>query len=197
MERDGVSDTQRAHLLSMARSEAVILQRLVDDIRDAVTIEREYFAVALRPVQVSSLLAGAAASAEFMMDDHELVVGEAPHAWVLADAERIGQVLRNLLGNAVKYTPPGTRIELRARQEDGSVVIEVADQGPGIASDDLDRIFAKFVRGRDASGNQMPGAGLGLYLSRRIVLAHGADLRVASAPGAGTTFRFALKEVQS
>ncbi|MBA2277277.1 MAG: ATP-binding protein, partial [Chloroflexia bacterium] len=123
------------------------------------------------------------------------VVNTVDDTTVLADPVRIGQVLRNLLGNAVKYTPPGTPVELRARPADapGWVRVEVADQGDGIHPDDLDRIFDKFGRGRRSSSGWIAGTGLGLYLSRRIVYLHGSDLTVTTTTGAGATFGFDLE----
>jgi signal transduction histidine kinase len=76
----------------------------------------------------------------------------------------------------------------------GRVSIEVADRGPGIHPDDLERIFEKLGRGRNGKDGQVSGAGLGLYLSRRIVRAHGSDLTVRSRPGAGSVFAFELKK---
>ena len=115
---------------------------------------------------------------------------------VLADPGRIGQVLRNLLSNAAKYSPPGAPIALRARRVGERVRVEVEDRGPGIASDDLARVFEKFGRGGEAAGGSAAGLGLGLYLSRRIVRAHGGDLLVESTPGQGSVFASELEVVR-
>ncbi|HEY6581654.1 MAG TPA: ATP-binding protein [Rubrobacter sp.] len=114
---------------------------------------------------------------------------------MLADPERIGQVLRNLLSNAAKYSPEGTPIELRVIGKQGRVRLEVADRGPGIHPDDQRRIFEKFGRGRDREGHKIPGVGLGLYLSRRIVRGHGSELTVQERPGGGSVFAFELAAV--
>ena len=118
---------------------------------------------------------------------------------------RIAQVIGNVLQNAAKYTPEGTPVTLRAipsagregkpvSRSTGRVVrIEIADTGPGIHPDDSRRVFEKFGRGRDREGRKVPGAGLGLYLSRRIVRVHGSDLSVRSVPGEGSTFSFTLE----
>ena len=119
----------------------------------------------------------------------------APDVRVWCDAERISQVLRNLLDNAAKHTPPGTPVALRAHREDTRVRIEVADRGPGLPAEDVALIFEKFGRGHQAAAQQTPGAGLGLYLSRQIVEAHGSELTVESAPGTGTVFAFDLEVV--
>ena len=177
--RIGADD--QAAVLAAIRAEADLLRALVDDIQTAAAAERDDFAVRPRPVPVAALLADAAAFARTLPGDHPVTTACDIHAPVHADPERIGQVLRNLLGNAAKHTPPGTPIELRAATEGDRVRIEVADRGPGIDPDDLVRVFEKFGRGRDATGRRAPGVGLGLYLSRRIVEAHGNELTVDSA----------------
>jgi signal transduction histidine kinase len=88
---------------------------------------------------------------------------------------------------------PSVRRSRCATQRQKRVRIEVADRGPGINLEDQERIFEKFARGRDRETLSIPGGGLGLYLSRRIVQAHGSDLTVASSPGQGATFGFELE----
>jgi PAS domain S-box-containing protein len=173
--RQGIPADQRQHILATIRVEADLLQRLVRDMHDASRLERGDFEVLPQPIPVSTLLAEAVASMHATLEHHPVTLSPAPVAQVLADPERIGQVLRNLLGNVVKHTPAGTAVEIESRQAHGRVVIEVADQGPGIHPDDIERIFTKFGRGRDAEGDRLPGVGLGLYLSRRIVRAHGGN----------------------
>jgi signal transduction histidine kinase len=112
---------------------------------------------------------------------------------VLADPERIGQVLRNLLSNAAKYSPEGTPIELRVIGKEGRVRVEIADQGQGIHPDDVPRIFEKFGRGSDREKHRTPGVGLGLYLSQRIVRRHGSELTVQTRVGEGSVFGFELR----
>ena len=114
-----------------------------------------------------------------------------------ADPERVGQVLRNLLSNAAKYSLQGEPIELRAKRiQQRTLRIEVADHGIGIRRDDQVRIFEKFGRGRDLEGRKVAGVGLGLYLSRRIIRSHGSELTVSSAPGEGSVFGFELEVVR-
>ena len=115
---------------------------------------------------------------------------------VWADAERIGLVLRNLLSNAARYSPAGAPIELRAMRRGERVRIEVADQGYGIHPADVARIFEEFGRGRDQDERKVAGAGLGLYLSERIIRAHGSELTVDSTPGTGSVFGFDLQVVR-
>jgi signal transduction histidine kinase len=188
-----LSPSQEAHTLAAIRTETDLLTALVADVQAAATVERDDFAVHPRPVPVSALLADAIAFARTLPGDHPLSTTLTTHECVWADPERIGQVLRNLLGNAAKFSPAGTPIELRAALHGGRVRITVVDRGVGIHPGDVVRIFEKFGRGRDPSGRKVAGVGLGLYLSRRIVRAHGADLSVASTPGVGAVFAFNLE----
>ena len=194
LDGDGLTENQRRQICRAVGTEAKMIQRLVDDIREASRIERDDFQVAIQPVPVATILEEAALGSEGVLRDHDFSMAPVTEdVRVFADSARIGQILRNMLHNAAKYTPPGTCVMLRARRMNGHVRFEVVDDGPGIHPDDLSQILEKFGRGRDAEGNRKPGAGLGLYLSRRIAQAHGTDLRVDSAPGKGSTFAFDLE----
>jgi signal transduction histidine kinase len=109
---------------------------------------------------------------------------------VLVDSERIGLVFDNLIGNAIRHSPNGGRIDVRAVPDGQRVRFEVQDQGPGIAPEYRQRIFEKFFR---VPGTKGEGVGLGLYISREIVLAHGGDMGVESEPGHGSRFWFTLR----
>lgn len=184
----------RASALAAIRSETAALNALIADVRAAAAGEREDFAVQPRPVSIDTILSEAAAFARTLPGGHELIVLRETDGVVRADADRIGQVLRNLLSNASKYSPDGTPIELRALPGRGGCVrLEVADKGPGIAPRDIGRILEKFGRGRDAAGKKVAGVGLGLYLSRRIVSSHGGKLEVRSKLGEGSVFAFELE----
>ena len=111
---------------------------------------------------------------------------------VLADRERFLQVLSNLVGNAIKFTPTGGSIVLRARRVDGMVRLSVKDSGPGIPPNDVPHLFERFWR---ASGVNERGTGLGLSIARSIVEAHGGTLWVESRLGEGSTFFFTLPAV--
>lgn len=203
---DDLTPEERKHVLEKIQSETDALNALVEDVRTAGLVERDDFAVELRPVPLKMLLDAAAAFFRTLPGDHPLVIeagtelaqGREERVW--ADAGRIGQVLRNLLSNAAKYSPEGAPVEIRVMLETGDraehVRIAVADSGRGIHPDDVARIFEKFGRGRDASGRKVPGVGLGLYLSRRITRCHGGNLTVRSTSGAGSVFAFALEAVR-
>jgi two-component system OmpR family sensor kinase len=109
---------------------------------------------------------------------------------VRGDVDLLYLAVYNLLGNAVKFSPPGTRIEVRGTDEDGTVVVEVADSGPGIPPDEVDVVFDELARGRDARG--LPGSGLGLALVRVIAARHGGRATLRSRPAQGTSVRLHL-----
>ena len=206
--------------LAQIQAETEVLNALVEDVRVAASAERRDFVINPREVPVDELLDDAARFVVTLPGDHPLTVeptvdaarwdgvragfadqllpGEADGGQeVWADRYRIGQVLRNLLANAVKYSPEGAPIGLRAipGEGPGRMRIEVTDRGPGIHPDDAERIFEKFGRGRSLEGRKVSGVGLGLYLSRRILRAHGSDLTVSAGLEGGSVFGFELEEV--
>ncbi len=110
----------------------------------------------------------------------------------LADTRRIEQVLRNLLSNAVKYSPEGGIITVRGRKGNGQAIIQVNDEGIGIPAHDLEKIFERFYRVRDARTQSVDGVGVGLAVCRGIVQAHDGEIWAESVPGHGSTFTFTL-----
>ena len=181
--------------VSTIRAETHRLQTLAADVKAIATVDRDDFTVRPGPVPAAELIAASTAHNRNLPGCHPLLANALAEADVLADPERIGQVLRNLLNNAGKFSPDGSPIELRAVRSGAVVRIEVVDHGPGIAPGDEDRIFEKYVQGRYKGNGGTSGAGLGLYLSRRIVQAHGSELAVKSTPGGGATFWFDLQVV--
>ena len=108
-------------------------------------------------------------------------------AWF--DPHLLGRVLRHLLENAARYTPPGSRILLRSRRDGDRLEFSVEDEGPGIDAADLPFIFEKFYRGRRGA-SKGKGTGMGLAIVRAILAAHGGGIEVESDPGEGACFRF-------
>lgn len=179
--------------VSTIRAETNRLQTLAADVKAIATVDRDDFTVHPVPVPVAELVAASTAHNRNLPGCHPLLANALAEADVLADPDRISQVLRNLLNNARKFSPDGSPIEVRAVRSGAVVRIEVVDHGVGIAPGDEDRIFEKYVQGRYKGKGGTTGAGLGLYLSRRIVQAHGSELAVKPTPGGGTTFWFDLK----
>ena len=108
------------------------------------------------------------------------------------DPDRLSQVIDNLVNNAVKFTPAGGKITVRATRRDGAIVITVTDTGVGIAAGDQDRLFERFYRARSATDGEVQGIGLGLSIVRAIAHGHGGEVSLHSLPGTGTTFTVEL-----
>ncbi len=107
---------------------------------------------------------------------------------VRGDRRRLAQVIDNLISNAIKFSPNGSAVDLNLERHDGTVVLEVADEGIGIAEEERDRLFERFFRARSALDRQIPGTGLGLYISKAIVEAHGGRIEARSVEGEGSSF---------
>ena len=108
------------------------------------------------------------------------------------DAARIEQVLTNLLGNALKYSPEGGEVAVTARRVDGQARISVRDHGIGVADEEREKLFQPFYRAENAKDNYISGMGIGLYVVREIVTLHGGEIAVQSTEGEGSVFTVAL-----
>jgi signal transduction histidine kinase len=116
-----------------------------------------------------------------------------PSLTVWADPDKVTQVLMNLIGNAVKFSPADARVDVTAWQNGhGWVWVSVRDRGPGIAREELDKIFEEFYQVRKPGEQKTVGAGLGLPISKKLVELHGGSMWVESEPGKGSTFSFTL-----
>ena len=182
---------KQADLMAASRQDCERLQGIVDDLLDLSRIQSGRMALRVERLDVGALLEGAAgglrAGAE--AEGIELAVTPEETPDVHADPERIQLVLTNLLANAMRHTAPGGRVEARVMPAGGAVRFEVRDTGEGIAREHHDRIFDKFYR---VPGARSGGVGLGLYIAREIVQAHGGAMGVESEPGKGSTFWFTL-----
>src|SRR5262249_47667694 len=116
-----------------------------------------------------------------------------PSILVWADRDKINQVLTNLIGNAIKFTPVYGRITVSASRNGGeSVQVSVSDTGPGVPPDEKEKIFAKFYRVAEVNGENSKGTGLGLAITKALVELHGGKIWVECEPGRGSTFSFTL-----
>jgi len=113
-------------------------------------------------------------------------------AW---DPDRVQQVIDNLVGNALKYSPPESTVTVTVDSVDGQAVVSVSDQGPGIGEADRQSIFGAFFRTTEATSSQAPGLGLGLYICRELVRAHDGSIEVLEAAGGGAEFRVTLPAI--
>ncbi len=200
LQPDEGGDAYTRGALATIHESATGMQRLVEDLLDASSLRGG----ALRVHRAEGPLGAPFDEAERMLrplaEAAEVTLavraeGDAAARVGAVDGARLVQLLSNLVGNAVKFTPPGGAVDVRYAADDAGLTATVADTGPGIAADDLPHLFAAFwrgdrreLRGRDARR----GAGLGLWIARAIVEAHGGELRVESRPGRGTAFHFTL-----
>lgn len=191
---DGAAGTpaERQLAAETIHTEAGRMARMVNELLDLARIESGQFQLSRRPVDLNDVLGEVFRAfqpqAEGKGIRFDLEREPVPH--VLGDADRLVQVFTNLVDNALRHTPAGDQVGLAARSDGEWVEGVVRDTGPGIAEDELPRVFERFYRleksrARDESGR---GAGLGLAIVRELVVAHGGQVLVTSEPGRGTTF---------
>jgi signal transduction histidine kinase len=191
---DGLSDPERRQTVTQAYTNARRLHALTRDVLDTASIEAGelpyvFEVVDLRPAVREAVEARPTPNQAIVMS------GEDDVLLVRADPERLQQVLANLLDNAVKHSPTGSTIDVRvAAGEEGRAMVEVSDRGTGITEEELDRAFEKFSRGRHGT---VRGTGLGLYISRMIVDAHGGRIWASRRAGGGATVAFTLPLVSA
>lgn len=174
------------------------LLRLINDILDLSRIEAGRLQLAPEDVRVDQAFAEACDTLHPLISkkNHVVIKHATPGLSVRADGMRLKQILMNLLGNAVKFTPEGGKIELAANRVGDLVRLEVRDSGPGIPPEEQNRIFEAFYRlGQNAKGAE--GTGLGLAITQRLVELHGGQLGLESHSGSGSCFHFTLPFVTS
>lgn len=159
----------------------------MDELRD---LELSGFRCDLRPVRIRSIVADAVQFVDGLPGNHPVEL-RTSDVRVSADPVRLGQLLRNVLTNAVRYSPPGAPIEIEGAPDGDRYWLRIVDHGPGIPPEDRQRVLRRYARGTVADGDE--GSGLGLYLAARIAQAHGGDLYLDSAVGAGTVVTVRLR----
>jgi PAS domain S-box-containing protein len=192
-ERYGALNDRQQRYVSHIHSGGRHLLRLISDILDLSKIEAGRMELTLEDVTVTSAFAEVTSSLYPLAEKKSQALQSQvePDLHVHADAMRFKQVLMNLVGNAIKFTPERGRIELTARQVDDQVRVEVRDNGPGIPPEQQQRIFEAFYR-LSQSGNTTEGTGLGLAITARLVELHGGKLGIESQTGQGSCFYFSL-----
>lgn len=174
----------------LIRESGLRLKTMVDNLLDSSRLEEGRFEVNRRRVDLTPTLRDVAAAfrgvAQLSQITFELRLEPLPP--LLADPDRVGQVVGNLLSNAFKFTPKNGRVALRAYAEDSRLRLEVEDTGPGIPPEEAGRLFQRYGRTRTALERGVRGTGLGLYISKAIVEAHGGSIGVNSEPGKGACF---------
>ncbi|SDL12413.1 sensor histidine kinase [Tessaracoccus oleiagri] len=174
--------------------QAARLQRIANDLNDVSRAEEGRFELDRHPVPVALLVEQAVATfrPRYAAKGVELS-GEADGGTVVADAQRVGQILGNLIENALRHTPPGGQVRVAGQTLRGETRITVTDTGEGLTADQRDRVFDRFYRTDTSRARDAGGSGIGLTISRSLARAHGGSLTVTSpGPGTGATFTLTL-----
>jgi signal transduction histidine kinase len=199
--QDGVVEPER-HIIDSLHEEAMLLNRLVDDLQELSLAEAGQLKLKRQPVALADVVDRAVEAVRPRAEAKGVTarVDLPEDLLVDVDPQRIGQVLRNLLENALTHTPPGGEIAVAARaacpepsrRQGQWVEVSVRDTGSGIAAEDLPYVFERFYRADRSRSRTTGGAGLGLAIAKQLIEAHGGRIWVESTEGEGSTFTFAL-----
>jgi len=187
---DGVYPTDVEHLVPVYE-ETMLLQRLVEDLRVLSLADAGQLRLLHADVDMGALLTGVADGVQAAAEERRISIRvEVPQEPLIVegDADRLRQVIGNLMSNALRYTPEGGTIGLRGESDGNRVRILVSDTGKGIAEQDLPHVFDRFYRADPARDREAGGSGLGLAIARALVEAHGGTIEVQSTVGQGTVF---------
>ncbi|MFE2291761.1 sensor histidine kinase [Streptomyces sp. NPDC059452] len=193
--QDGLADPDPAFVSSLLE-EAVQLQHIIDDLQDLAAADAGALRLHPEPVRVAELLSQVAAAHQARAETAGVtlrVTADAPAPALYADPVRLRQAVGNLVSNAVRHTPTGGTVTLRAYGGgSGEVVIEVADTGTGIPAEDLPYVFDRFWRAEKSRNRRTGGSGLGLAIVRKLAEAHGGTASATSTEGTGSAFTLRL-----
>ncbi|MBI5457790.1 HAMP domain-containing protein [Candidatus Kaiserbacteria bacterium] len=192
----GVTETARARtIIEGGRGAVRRMISLVDDLLDVSKIEEGQFGIQMKKQSIVPLVMRASETFKDPAHDRKILVGvdvQQPLPEVLIDEEKVEMVLNNVIDNAIKYTPIGGSVNVKAAREGDSVIISVKDSGIGIAKNETGRIFTKFFRSPRALSYFTDGSGLGLYVAKNIIDQHGGNIWFESEEDKGTTFHFSF-----
>lgn len=186
---DGVAEPTPERIAAL-HTQTVLLNRLVSDLRDLTLAQAGALPLQKTRVDLVDVCREVVEALQPWFEERGLsaeVRAEGPvHAW--GDPQRLRQVVQNLVHNAVRFSPPGGRVEVRLAAEGGWAEVAVADEGPGIPPEELERVFEPFYRADPARSRQGGGSGLGLAVVKHLVLAHGGTVRAERRPEGGSRF---------
>ena len=180
--------------LDSIHGEILLLTRLIEDLQDLALAESGQMQLRFQSCDLRMLVRSAANAVQPRAQAKQisLKVIESPSLSIHADPERISQVIRNLLNNAVIHAPPQGEIQIQASRHNGHAQVVVQDNGPGIPPDQLGHVFERFYRVDKSRSRATGGVGLGLTIVRHLVEAHGGEVVASSQEGQGTEFRVTL-----
>jgi signal transduction histidine kinase len=193
-EEAGKLSEEQSRFLAIVYRSSERLQRLVGDLLFVARLDANGLQMRYGSVQVDDVVRDCveASSAIARSRDIEFVTDLEEVPSIRADRERLGQLVSNLVSNAIKFTPDGGHVTVRTRHEDDVIALEVEDDGIGIPEAEQSRVFQRFFRSSTATQQAIPGTGLGLVISKAIAEAHGGSMSLRSEEGRGTCFRVEL-----
>lgn len=196
LESEGLDEAGRVEMVRVINEEALRLDQLIGEAVEMAEIDANVVQVKMSSVHPRALLDQAVEESRKILAGHKVTIlagpverrndGDQP-AWF--DPHLLGRVLRHLLENVASHTPPGSRVTLSSNRGEDRVEFTVEDDGPGIDAHDLPLIFEKFYRGKHGTSKRK-GSGMGLAITRAILIAHGGGIEATSVPGSGARFRF-------
>jgi two-component system, OmpR family, phosphate regulon sensor histidine kinase PhoR len=197
LEEDADMPAHAAEQLRVVHRNAERLRRLIADLLDTAQRDGSPMPINRSDTDLAAIVVESVEAARPVADSAgiELALSAPPRLPMSIDAQRIAQVVDNLVSNAIKYTEPGGWVTVQLTADDGWVELQVADTGIGIAPDDCERLFTRFFRTEDAARRAVAGAGLGLSITKDIVESHGGRIDVDSAVGRGSVFRVRIPRV--
>jgi PAS domain S-box-containing protein len=190
LERQGMQGADP--MLTKMEAQINRLTRLIDELLDVSKIQAGRLDYDEEPVDLAALLQETVEILQPTTLTHTLIVGETTQAMVMGDKDRLGQVLTNLMNNAIKYSPQANQVDLAITTSNKTVTLRIRDYGVGIPKAHQRHIFERFYRGRDSQNKAFPGLGMGLYIAHEIVKRHGGEITVESEEGKGSTFVVSL-----
>jgi signal transduction histidine kinase len=180
-----------ADLLDAMSDEAKRLRTIIRDLTDDIQVASGRFSINKAKVDLCALVHRLIQSQAQAFADHQIVIQDGEACTVLGDADRLERVVQNLVSNAVKYSPRDTQVTVRIEKKESVALLTVTDQGQGISPEDQKVLFQPFGRGRSAE-RLAEGTGMGLYVVKQIIEAHGGQITIQSTPDQGTTFQIQL-----
>jgi two-component system phosphate regulon sensor histidine kinase PhoR len=180
--------------LNIIQSQTEHLERLVNDLLDLSQVQWGQLNLNYESFYLADILSECIHSVQVSAEQHNISMDiQVENTLVMADRVRIGQVIGNILDNAVKYSPNGSQVNVHLEEEkNGDFLISIIDQGIGVSPQQFDHIFERFYRVHNMASQQYSGIGLGLYVAKAIIDQHGGHIWFTSNSGHGTTFHFTI-----
>ena len=190
------SESYDLRSLNIVQSETEHLERLVSDLLDLSRVQWGELDLQYTSFYLADILAERVRLAQVSAEQHTIILDiQAQDSRIMADQLRVGQIFGNILDNAIKFSPPGRQVTVKLQEQEQEYLISVIDQGIGVSPEYFDHIFERFYRVRNTTSRQYSGIGMGLYVAKAIVEAHGGRIGFYSDRGIGSTFYFTLPRV--